>query len=469
MQVLSKTEYRNELLQKFQSKLSEDRFLNRKLISFQANKTSPIYRWFKYKEGYSASLIKYYIERYNLQGKRVLDPFAGVGASLFAASEYGCISTGIELLPVGVYVMRMRNTLEKINFTKIQKQLENLWEDIKNIESPQKFITHIPITRGAFPEETEEMLNRYLTYANKQNNAAKDFLKFVAFTVLEEISFTRKDGQYLRWDYRSNRTKGKKPFNKGKIEDFKIAIDSKLNEIISDLSEKRQIVLFPEKNAYSKGNISIIEGSCLYKLPQIPDNSFDLIITSPPYANRYDYTRTYALELVYLGKTNEEVKDLRQQMLSCTVENRSKTKEICDFYLKEGRVSDYNQITSTFENNKALNEIFDILEGYKKEGKLNNNGVLRLLKNYFLEMCFVIYEMARVLDDGGKVIMVNDNVKYAGEEIPVDLILSDFAEKFGLTVKNIFVLTQQKGNSSQQMGNHGRTPLRKCVYLWQKK
>ena len=83
-------------------------------------------------------------------------------------------------------------------------------------------------------------------------------------------------------------------------------------------------------------------------------------------------------------------------------------------------------------------------------------------------MCFVIYEMARVLDENGKIIMVNDNVKYAGEEIPVDLILSDFAEKFGLTVKNIFVLSQQKGNSSQQMGNHGRTPLRKCVYLWQK-
>ena len=123
---------------------------------------------------------------------------------------------------------------------------------------------------------------------------------------------------------------------------------------------------------------------------------------------------------------------------------------------------------SIFEKNKTLEEILIILENYKTEKKLNNNGVLRLVKNYFLEMCFTIFEMARVLDKKGKIIMVNDNVKYAGEEIPVDLILSEYAENFGLSVENIFVLSQKKGNSSQQMGKHGRTPLRKSVYLWQK-
>jgi len=115
-----------------------------------------------------------------------------------------------------------------------------------------------------------------------------------------------------------------------------------------------------------------------------------------------------------------------------------------------------------------MQEILSFMEGFKVNGTLNNNGVVRMIRNYFLEMCFTIYEMARVLNQGGKIVMVNDNVQYAGEEIPVDLILSEFAERFGLTVSNIFVLQQQKGNSSQQMGNHGRTPMRKCVYLWEK-
>lgn len=45
-----------------------------------------------------------------------------------------------------------------------------------------------------------------------------------------------------------------------------------------------------------------------------------------------------------------------------------------------------------------------------------------MVHNYFYEMCFVIYELARILKNGGIVAMVNDNVRYAGEEVPVDLI-----------------------------------------------
>jgi len=64
--------------------------------------------------------------------------------------------------------------------------------------------------------------------------------------------------------------------------------------------------------------------------------------------------------------------------------------------------------------------------------------------------------------------MINDNVRYHGEEVPVDLILSDFASSAGLEVDKIWVLPRGKGNSSQQMGAHGRQELRKCVYIWSK-
>jgi len=80
----------------------------------------------------------------------------------------------------------------------------------------------------------------------------------------------------------------------------------------------------------------------------------------------------------------------------------------------------------------------------------------------------VVFELARVLRPGGRVVMVNDNVRYAGEEVPVDLVLSDFAASFGLHVEHIWALARGKGNSSQQMGAHGRQELRKCVYVWHK-
>ena len=91
-----------------------------------------------------------------------------------------------------------------------------------------------------------------------------------------------------------------------------------------------------------------------------------------------------------------------------------------------------------------------------------------MVRNYFLELCFVIYELSRVLRSDGYCVMVNDNVRYGGEEVPVDLILSEFAENLGFYVEKILVLPRGKGNSSQQMGLYGRTEVRKCVYVWRK-
>ena len=198
-------------------------------------------------------------------------------------------------------------------------------------------------------------------------------------------------------------------------------------------------------------------------------SNIDFVLTSPPYANRYDYTRTYALELVFLGCNEEKVKQLRQKMLSCTVENRDKRAQLEQYYTDMGRKQEFLRIDSTFQQQAALQEVLTILEVYRKEGKLNNKNIARMVCNYFYEMCFVIYELARILKNGGIVAMVNDNVRYAGEEVPVDLILSDIGESFGLFTRYIWTLGRGKGNSSQQMGNHGRSELRKCVYIWEKK
>ncbi len=171
---------------------------------------------------------------------------------------------------------------------------------------------------------------------------------------------------------------------------------------------------------------------------------------------------------MYLGCDENKVKQLRQSMLSCTVENKSKQEILHSFYKDIGREVQFSIIEKAFLHQKALQEILSILDDYAEQNKLNNPGIARLVRNYFYEMCFVVYELARILKPGGSIVMVNDNVRYAGEEIPVDLILSDMAESFGLTVKRIWTLGRGKGNSSQQMGSHGRTELRKCIYVWEK-
>lgn len=463
---------RQLLYERFTKKLETANHLNRKVVSFQANKEEPVYRWFKYKEGFSSSLVKHFLAQYMPKPGRLLDPFAGAGTTLFAGQELGWKSYGIELLPVGTFVMQTREALNGVDDVKIKNHLTELWSDLEKMEGYTNHIKHVSITKAAFPDDTEVMLNKYLSYCSQvQDDNIKTILRFAAFAVLEEISYTRKDGQYLRWDYRSKRDLSGKPFDKGNIHSFEHAVKNKLHQIIQDLSSSQGATLFQPagNNGHDKNPISIVEGSCLEELPKLDNNFFDCIITSPPYCNRYDYTRTYALELVFLGCDADRVRSLRQEMLSCTVENKEKLEYLHQLYCSFGESKTYDAVLEVYKRSKAMAEVNTTLAILNGLEKLNNSNIARMVKNYFLELCFVIYEMARVTKNGGYCIMVNDNVRYGGEEIPVDLILSEFAGNVGFTVNKIFVLPKGKGNSSQQMGDYGRTEVRKCVYVWQKK
>lgn len=59
-----------ELSVYFKEKFLVQPSLTRILVSFQANKNKPIYRWYKYKEAFSASLVELLCHKYGItQGK----------------------------------------------------------------------------------------------------------------------------------------------------------------------------------------------------------------------------------------------------------------------------------------------------------------------------------------------------------------------------------------------------------------
>ncbi|MBI2167786.1 MAG: hypothetical protein HYU34_06090 [Candidatus Omnitrophica bacterium] len=59
---LKKNAERKNLEDHFRDVIEINPELERRLVSFQANKKEPLYRWFKYKEGFSSALIKYVVE-----------------------------------------------------------------------------------------------------------------------------------------------------------------------------------------------------------------------------------------------------------------------------------------------------------------------------------------------------------------------------------------------------------------------
>lgn len=473
----AKQDARLELEEKYFNILEISDDFNRQSVSYQLSKNDCLHKWLKYKEGFSADLVNKLLDEFGIvPGNTILDPFLGSGTTSIVCQMKGVNSIGYDILPTSAVAIKAKENV----FNYDVYEITNLINKLESINIPQNFngkFKYIPVTDGAYPEETEKEIVFFSEWiANSEySDIAKNLVKLSILNALEQVSYTAKDGQYLRWDYRSKKmveakadreNKGKKPFvvrlDKGELPSLKSVLIKELKGVLDD-------ICFIQKSSKRKdASIRFEQESVLYGLPLIQSNCINGVITSPPYCNRYDYTRTYALELNYLGLSSTEVVALRQKLLSCTVENKSKIDSLKKFYEKIGRIEDFNKIISIIDSNKALQEVLCALRLRDENGDINNKGVLRMVEGYFTELAFLYFEIYRVCTPGSGVAFVNDNVRYAGEVVPVDFISTELASQIGFTPIRIYSLKQRKGNSSQQMKKFGRVALRKSITVWKK-
>jgi site-specific DNA-methyltransferase (cytosine-N4-specific) len=450
---------------------------NRQSVSYQLSKNDCLHRWLKYKEGFSANLVKRLLKEFNIKpGDTILDPFVGSGTTSLVCKMQNINSIGFDILPMSKIAIQAKQAVFDYDLVEIKR----LISDIENLSMPETYnkrTPYITITDGAYPDNTEKEI-AFFTEWNENSNYSKSAKNLVTLSILnslEKVSYTAKDGQFLRWDYRSKKMResaeyreknGKAPLvirlDKGNLPTLKQSLLDELNSVFQDISSI-------QRNSHpTETDLKFIEGNALYELPKHDNNTLSGVITSPPYCNRYDYTRTYALELAYLGITDEKIKKLRQELLSCTVENKPKIDYIKENYIALGKKKDFDNILKIIEKNKTLAEISQSLSERSKKGDINNKGVLRMVDGYFEELTFIYAELFRLCKSGAKVAFVNDNVRYGGEVISVDFISTELAEQIGFKPIKVYSLKQQKGNSSQQMAKFGRVPLRKSITVWEK-
>ncbi len=453
-----------------------DKF-NRQTVSYQLSKKDCLHRWLKYREGFSSQLVRILLDEFNIKnGDIVLDPFMGSGTTGLVCSLDGIDSVGFDILPMSALSIKAKTAIYDYNIT----ELKQILNDINTIEIPENYIKYTPyvsITKDAYPE-TESKSIAYFTefFENSSySDISKNLVKLCILNSLERISWTIKSGQYLSWDHRCpkiieiNRQRvkaGKRPFVNKNDKGQKPALRESLQLEFSQMLE--DIIDLQKNDIGFKAKCNYIEGSVLFEIANVASNSINAVITSPPYCNRYDYTRTYGLELAYLGKNDEDIKKLRQTLLSCTVESKSKTDMLKEHYIKIGRFEEFKRILKIIKSNSALKEVNEALHARNANGELNNKGILKMVDGYFTELTFLFAELFRVLKSGSQAAFVNDNVRYAGEVIPVDFLSTSLAEAIGFIPVKVYTLKQQKGNSSQQMAKYGRVAVRKSITIWKK-
>jgi tRNA G10 N-methylase Trm11 len=211
--------------------------------------------------------------------------------------------------------------------------------------------------------------------------------------------------------------------------------------MIADLSEIRMFGFSPRTRAKTR----VLQGDAREMcLPKRYIGNVAAIITSPPYLNRYDYSRTYALELCLLTvKSHKDMINVRHSLLRSHVESRE----------HEGKAV-------------PLPALKEVLREVRAK-PLNNERLPIMIKGYFEDMNLVIRNMAAYLKPGGRVALVVANAQFNGESVPTDLMLCELAEELGLMTESIWV-TRYKGNSSQQMAIYGRRPVRETILFWRK-
>ncbi len=399
-------------------------------VSYVGNKNIPFLRIYRYKEAFAFNLVKKLLERFDVSSDDfIFDPFSGLGTTLFTSMVHGIPSVGIDKLPVAYFISK---TLPLFLFLE-ENELKEVWQMLLSRvgkSEPADIAMDVPIMQVAFSEENLLLLRKLKSAIDELSEHYRDIFLLLFFSILEECSFTSKDGQFLR----IKRDK--------KVSNPLEAMNRKVMQAEEDIRRIR--LLYPDLSVDKK----IVPDVFLADTRDLSHIAFKkkptIIITSPPYANRYDYTRTYSLELCFhFVKNFEELKAIRFGVLRSHIESKVGKDEK--------------------PPHPSVQEVVDFLS--KKE--LNNPKIPSMITAYFIDMQTVIKEWYKILAPDAKVAIVVDNVRFEGEMVPVDLILSEMAEEIGFKVKEIIV-ARYKGNSSQQMKKYGKVPVRESILIWQR-
>lgn len=375
------------------------------LVNFKKNKSISKHRWYDYKQGYAAELMKLIISKENInKDLYVLDPFTGVGTTNLVAQELGYKNIGIDVNPIASLAARVKTYFFSEN------EIEDIETSIKNFIPKKTY--HIPdstLLVKSFPLQVfSQLMEVKGFYEQFENQKINEFFKLAYISIIDECSTRIKDGNGLKI------AKNKKIVN----DVFELYLN-KCKEMIGDL----------KSNNYSTESL-IIDGSLLKEetYNKIKDKNVGLVVFSPPYANCFDYCEVYKLEL-WMGDFVLNYKDFKKYR---------------DLAMRSHVNS---QFVHVFENN---NNKVDLIANLLACYNLWNKNIPDMVRGYFDDMENLLKKLHKLMVNNSKVYIIVANSGYKGILVPTDLLIVDIAERTGFFVKEI-IQARKIRSSSQQM------------------
>lgn len=342
-----------------------------KLLTFNPNKHLPIYNWFYFKEGFSRDLVLILLDIMHVrENEKVLDPCCGVGTTLLACREMGLKSLGFDVLPIAVFASTVKLSDYNVNVLKeYRKKITGakfVKPDVSDVPNfVKRFFSNYALEDIYF---LREEINKHV-----KNEMEKRFFMLALVNAAIRCSYIRKDGAVLK-------------IRKRKVPSLRYVYNRILNKMIHDLYSNIE-----------KIDAFVGYGDCR-GLP-LDDECIDVIITSPPYLNKTEYTKIFGIEHFLIS----------------------------DFY-KPG---------------------FQRFFGLETYGKVELDfldetlGLTKTAEFYLKDLSLMFKELFRVCNDNARVAIIIGDALVKGKILDMLYIASDIASYHGFRVSRITIANKR--------------------------
>lgn len=384
--------------------------------------------WYRFVLSFPPHLVAYYIHVLELTSDMtILDPFCGTGTTLVEAKKQGIPAVGFETNPVAWYASQVKTTWD-IDPVRIRDTAAAVCERAKDILDRES----VQLRRFSQDEESVVLqgsisplpLHKCLILRDEiaiiEDNRIKDLLRLAfAHTSVHEAS-------NLEFGPEVGVSHGKK--SDAKVFEYWFR---KVTEMCDDLASVR------DRECAQTTCLMLDARDCGSRF----ENPFvDAVITSPPYPNEKDYTRTTRLESTLLGflRSRQDLRQLKESLLRSNTRNVFAADRDDDLIPTGSKI---DRLAREIERRRiALNKTSGFERLYHRVARLYFGGIKRHLA-----------DLRNILKPGAKLAyVVGDQASYLQVLIPTGELLADIATELGYRVLGIDLFRTRLATATRQ-------------------
>ena len=352
----------------------------------------PVHRWFRFSAGFSAQWAESTIRERTSGKALVCDPFAGSGTTLLAAQAAGAESVGVENQPMLAGIAKSKLAWGVSPEALGEAGLEVLAKagDSQGSRAGQE----PALLTKCYTEQALSELRR-LQRAIEETHTTQPYDKLLWLALVCILRPTSHVGT-AQWQYilpKKTKANPARPFD---------AFRDMVGAMVDDMG-------VTQARPGSVPSAKLIEDD-IRDTKALETNSVDFVLTSPPYANNYDYADATRLEMTFLGDVSSwgDLQPIRNRLV------HSSTQQMVGF---DSRAALEGEVLSPIS--KELRAAYEELAIIRRE-RAGKKAYHSMIVGYFQDMALAWRTLRPAVKPGGVAcFVVGDSAPY-GVHVPVE-------------------------------------------------